>query len=176
MVSATAVQKRRVSRVQGAMKLIDRQAERGVLEGLLEAIRAGESRALVVSGEAGVGKTALLEYLSQQASGCRLARAAGVQSEMELPFAGLHQLCAPMLDNLPHLPRPQREALRTAFGISAGSAPDRFLVGLAVLSLLSDAAEQQPLVCVVDDEQWLDRASAHVLGFVARRLVRNRLG
>ena len=153
------------------MKLIDRQAERGVLEGLLEAIRAGESRALVVSGEAGVGKTALLEYLSQQASGCRLARAAGVQSEMELPFAGLHQLCAPMLDNLPHLPRPQREALRTAFGISAGSAPDRFLVGLAVLSLLSDAAEQQPLVCVVDDEQWLDRASAQVLGFVAGRLM-----
>jgi DNA-binding CsgD family transcriptional regulator len=176
MVSATAVQKRRVSRVQGAMKLIDRQAERGVLEGLLEAIRAGESRALVVSGEAGVGKSALLEYLSQQASGCRLARAAGVQSEMELPFAGLHQLCAPMLDNLPHLPRPQREALRTAFGISAGSAPDRFLVGLAVLSLLSDAAEQQPLVCVVDDEQWLDRASAHVLGFVARRLVAESVG
>ena len=158
------------------MKLIDRQAERGVLEGLLEAIRAGESRALVVSGEAGVGKSALLEYLSQQASGCRLARAAGVQSEMELPFAGLHQLCAPMLDNLPHLPRPQREALRTAFGISAGSAPDRFLVGLAVLSLLSDAAEQQPLVCVVDDEQWLDRASAHVLGFVARRLVAESVG
>jgi len=158
------------------MKLIDRQAEPGVLEGLLEAIRAGESRALVVSGEAGVGKTALLEYLSQQASGCRLARAAGVQSEMELPFAGLHQLCAPMLDNLPHLPRPQREALRTAFGISAGSAPDRFLVGLAVLSLLSDAAEQQPLVCVVDDEQWLDRASAHVLGFVARRLVAESVG
>jgi len=158
------------------MKLIDRQAERGVLEGLLEAIRAGESRALVVSGEAGVGKTALLEYLSQQASGCRLARAAGVQSEMELPFAGLHQLCAPMLDNLPHLPRPQREALRTAFGISAGSAPDRFLVGLAVLSLLSDAAEQQPLVCVVDDEQWLDRASAHVLGFVARRLLAESVG
>jgi len=176
MVSATAVQKRRVSRVQGAMKLIDRQAERGVLGGLLEAIRAGESRALVVSGEAGVGKSALLEYLSQQASGCRLARAAGVQSEMELPFAGLHQLCAPMLDNLPHLPRPQREALRTAFGISAGSAPDRFLVGLAVLSLLSDAAEQQPLVCVVDDEQWLDRASAHVLGFVARRLVAESVG
>jgi DNA-binding CsgD family transcriptional regulator len=176
MVSATAVQKRRVSRVQGAMKLIDRQAERGVLEGLLEAIRAGESRALLVSGEAGVGKTALLEYLSQQASGCRLARAAGVQSEMELPFAGLHQLCAPMLDNLPHLPRPQREVLRTAFGISAGSAPDRFLIGLAVLSLLSDAAEQQPLVCVVDDEQWLDRASAHVLGFVARRLVAESVG
>ena len=142
------------------MKLIDRHAECGVLDGLLETIRAGESRALVVSGEAGVGKTALLEYLSEQASDCRLARAAGVQSEMELPFAGLHQLCAPMLDNLARLPLPQREALRTAFGMSAGSAPDRFLVGLAVLSLLSDTAEQQPLVCLVDDEQWLDRTSA----------------
>ena len=153
------------------MKLIDRHAERGVLDGLLEAIHAGESRALVVSGEAGVGKTALLEYLSEQASGCRLARTAGVQSEMELPFAGLHQLCAPMLDNLPHLPLPQREALQTAFGMSAGSAPDRFLFGLAVLSLLSDTAEQQPLVCLVDDAQWLDRTSAAVLGFVARRLM-----
>jgi DNA-binding CsgD family transcriptional regulator len=153
------------------MKLIDRHAECGVLDGLLETIRAGESRALVVSGEAGVGKTALLEYLSEQASDCRLARAAGVQSEMELPFAGLHQLCAPMLDNLARLPLPQREALRTAFGMSAGSAPDRFLVGLAVLSLLSDTAEQQPLVCLVDDEQWLDRTSAEVLGFVARRLM-----
>jgi DNA-binding CsgD family transcriptional regulator/tetratricopeptide (TPR) repeat protein len=157
------------------MKLIDRHAECGVLDGLLEAIRAGESRALVVSGEAGVGKTALLEYLSEQASDCRLARAAGVQSEMELPFAGLHQLCAPMLDNLARLPLPQREALRTAFGMSAGSAPDRFLVGLAVLSLLSDTAEQQPLVCVVDDEQWIDRTSAQVLGFVARRLMAESL-
>ena len=153
------------------MELIDRHAECGVLFGLLEAIRAGESRALVVSGEAGVGKTALLEYLSEQAAGCHLTRAAGVQSEMELPFAGLHQLCAPMLGNLPRLPPPQREALRIAFGMSAGSAPDRFLVGLAVLGLLADTAEQQPLVCVVDDEQWLDRTSAQVLGFVARRLM-----
>jgi DNA-binding CsgD family transcriptional regulator len=153
------------------MKLIDRHVECGVLDGLLEAIRAGESRALVVSGEPGVGKTALLEYLSEQASGCHLARAAGVQSEMELPFAGLHQLCAPMLGDLLRLPPPQREALQTAFGMSAGSAPDRFLVGLAVLSLLSDTAEQQPLVCLVDDEQWLDRTSAEVLGFVARRLM-----
>jgi hypothetical protein len=126
---------------------------------------------LVVSGDAGVGKTALLEYLSEHAADCHLARAAGVQSEMELPFAGLHQLCGPMLGNLPHLPPPQREALRTAFGMSVGSIPDRFLVGLAVLSLLSDTAEQQPLVCVVDDEQWLDRTSAQVLGFVARRLM-----
>jgi DNA-binding CsgD family transcriptional regulator len=153
------------------MRLIDRHAECGVLDGLLEAIRAGESRALVVSGEPGVGKTALLEYLGEQASGCRLARAAGVQSEMELPFAGLHQLCAQMLGNLARLPLPEQEALRTAFGMGAGSAPDRFLVGLAVLSLLSDTAEQQPLVCVVDDEQWLDRTSAQVLGFVARRLM-----
>jgi DNA-binding CsgD family transcriptional regulator/tetratricopeptide (TPR) repeat protein len=153
------------------MELIDRHAECGVLDGLLEAIRAGESRALVVSGEAGVGKTALLEYMSERASGCLLARATGVQSEMELPFAGLHQLCGPMLGNLPRLPPPQREALQIAFGMSAGSAPDRFLVGLAVLSLLSDTAEQQPLVCVVDDEHWLDRTSAQVLGFVARRLM-----
>jgi DNA-binding CsgD family transcriptional regulator len=171
MVSATAVQKRRISRVQAPMELIDRHAERGVLDGLLDAIRAGESRPLVVSGEAGVGKTALLEYLSEQASDCHLARATGVQSEMELPFAGLHQLCAPMLANLSRLPPPQREALRIAFGMSAGPAPDRFLVGLAVLNLLSDAAEQRPLVCVVDDEQWLDRTSAQVLRFVARRLV-----
>ena len=109
----------------------------------LEAIPAGESRVLVVSGEPGVGKTALLEYLCEQASGCRLARAAGVQSKMELPSAGLHQLCAPMLGNLPHLPTLQREALQTAFGMSVGSAPDRFLVGLAVLTLLSDTAEEQ---------------------------------
>ena len=115
----------------GAMKLIDRHAECGVLDQLIEAVRAGESRALVVSGEAGVGKTALLDYLAGQASGCRLARIAGVQSEMELPFAALHQLCAPMLDKLQGLPVPQRDALQIAFGMSSGSAPDRFLVGLA---------------------------------------------
>ena len=154
----------------GAMELIDRRAECGVLERLIRAVRAGESRALVVSGEAGVGKTALLEYLVGQASGCRLTRIAGVQSEMELPLAALHQLCAPVLGDLQRLPEPQRDALRTAFGISSGPAPDRFLVGLGVLGLLSEVAEQQPLVCLVDDEQWLDRASAQVLGFVARRL------
>ena len=158
------------------MELIDRHAECGVLDRLIEAVRAGESRALVVSGEAGVGKTALLDYLAGQASGCRLARIAGVQSEMELPFAALHQLCAPMLDKLQGLPAPQRDALKIAFGMSSGSAPDRFLVGLALLSLLSDAAEQQPLVCVVDDEQWLDRASAQVLGFAARRLGAESVG
>ena len=108
-----------------------------MLDRLVEAVRAGESRALVVHGEPGVGKTALLEYLAGHAPGCRVARAAGVQSEMELAFAGLHQLCAPMLDRLEALPLPQRDALRTAFGMSAGPAPDRFLIGLAVLSLLS---------------------------------------
>ena len=123
----------------------------------------------MVHGEPGVGKTALLEYVAEQASGCRVVRASGVQSEMELAFAGLHQLVAPMIDHLERLPDPQRDALRTAFGVSPGSAPDRFLIGLAVLSLLSDVAEERPLICVVDDEQWLDRASAQVLAFVARR-------
>jgi DNA-binding CsgD family transcriptional regulator len=160
----------------GAMELVDRHAECGVLDQLIEAVRAGESRALVVSGEAGVGKTALLDYLAGQASGCRLASIAGVQSEMELPFAALNQLCAPMLDKLPGLPVPQRDALEIAFGMSSGSAPDRFLVGLAVLGLLSAIAEQQPLVCVVDDEQWLDRTSAQVLGFAARRLDAESVG
>ena len=130
----------------------------------------------MVVGEPGVGKTALLEYAAGRASGCRVVRAAGVQSEMELAFAGLQQLCAPMLDRLDRLPVPQRDALRTGFGLSAGPAPDRFLVGLAGLSLLSDAAEEQPLVCLVDDEQWLDSASAQVLGFVARRLAAESVG
>ncbi len=139
-------------------------------------MRAGESRALVVRGEPGVGKTALLDYLARRASGCLVARAAGVQSEMELAFAGLHQLCAPMLDHAKSLLDPQREALRTAFGLSAGSVPDRFLVGLAVLGLLSETAGERPLVCVVDDQQWLDRASAQALGFAARRLAADPVG
>ncbi len=160
----------------GAMELIDRDAERDTLDRFVAAVRAGDSQALVVSGEAGVGKTALLDYLAGQAPGCRLARIAGVQSEMELPFAALHQLCAPMLDKLQGLPVPQRDALEIAFGMTSGSAPDRFLVGLAVLGLLSDIAERQPLVCVVDDEQWLDRASAQVLGFAARRLGAESVG
>src|SRR6202171_5269911 len=153
-----------------------RRTECEALDRLLDAVRAGESRALVVRGEPGVGKTALLEYAVEQASGCRVVRAAGVQSEMELAFAGLHQLCAPMLDRLERLPVPQRDALRTAFGVSPGSAPDRFFVGLAVLSLLSEVAEERPLICVVDDEQWLDRASAQALAFVARRLEAESVG
>jgi hypothetical protein len=147
-----------------------------VLDRLIDAVRAGEGRTLMVRGEPGVGKTALLDYLVEHASGCRVARAAGVESEMELAYAGLHQLLAPMLDRLDRLPGPQREALRTAFGLSSGATPDRFLVGLAALSLLADVAEEHPLLCLVDDEQWLDQASAQVLGFVARRLVAESVG
>jgi DNA-binding CsgD family transcriptional regulator len=147
-----------------------RRAECGVLDGLLEGVRGGRSAVLVVRGEAGVGKTALLDYAVESAPDLRSVRAAGVEAERELAFAGLHQLCGPMLDGLERLPGPQRDALRIAFGLDAGLAPDRFLVGLAVLSLLSGVAEDQPLVCVVDDVQWLDRASVQVLAFAARRL------
>jgi DNA-binding CsgD family transcriptional regulator len=167
----------KLSPVRGrANELTGRGRELTVLDGLVEAVRAGESRALVVRGEPGVGKTALLEYVVEHAAGCRVLRAAGIQSEMELAFAGLHQLLAPMLARLEHLPVPQRDALRTAFGLAPGSAPDRFFIGLAVLGLLSDAAEEQPLICLVDDEQWLDRASAQLLAFVARRLEAESVG
>jgi DNA-binding CsgD family transcriptional regulator len=141
------------------------------LETLLDAVRGGRSGTLVVRGEAGVGKTALLDYLVESAGDMRVMRALGVESESELPFAALHQLCGPMLDRLGLLPEPQREALGTAFGLTLGPPPDRFLIGLGVLSLLSEVAEERPLLCVVDDAQWLDRASAQVLEFAARRLV-----
>ena len=156
--------------------LTDRRGERVVLDQLIGAVRAGGSRVLVVRGEPGVGKSVLLDYLAEHASGCRVARTAGVQSEMELAFAGLHQLLAPMLDGLDRLPVPQREALRTAFGLSTGPVPDRFLVGLAVLGLVSEVAAERPLICVIDDEQWLDRASVQALGFVARRLAADPVG
>src|ERR1700730_16055886 len=159
-----------------AAELIGRRRERRVVDGVMEAVRTGESRALVVRGEPGVGKTALLEYLVEQASDCRIERAVGFQSEMELAFAALHQLCAPMLDRLERLPPPQRDALLTAFGVSPGPAPDLFFVGLAVLTLLSDVAEERPLICLVDDEQWLDHASAQALAFVARRLGAESVG
>ena len=146
------------------------------MDQLVASVRAGPSRALVLRGEAGVGKSALLEYLEQHASGCGMARAAGVESEMELAYAGLQQLCAPFLDRLEGLPGPQRGALGTAFGLRDGDAPDRFLVGLAALSLLSDIAEKRPLVCIVDDAQWLDAASAQALAFVARRLGAESVG
>src|SRR5580700_5897643 len=154
-----------------AKSLLGRQRERAALSQLLFDVRSGRSRALVLRGEPGIGKTALLDDLCTRADDVVLARVAGVESEMELAFAALQQLCAPMLDKLVGLPDPQREALGVAFGLNAGPAPDRFLVGLAVLSLLSEAAEQQPLLCVIDDAQWLDRASAQTLAFVARRLL-----
>jgi DNA-binding CsgD family transcriptional regulator len=150
--------------------LLGRRGECEALDRLLARLRTGRSPVLVVRGEAGVGKTALLEYLLDEASGCRIVRAAGAESEMELAYAGLQQLCAPMLDRLDALPGPQREALSTAFGLSAGDPPDRFFVGLAVLGLCAEAARDRPLLCVVDDAQWLDRASAQALAFVARRL------
>src|SRR3954467_7497557 len=156
--------------------LCGRADECALLDTLVDAIRRGEGRSLVVRGEAGIGKTALLEYLVRSASDLTVLRAVGVESEMELAYAGLHQLCTPLLDRLDTLPPPQRQALEIAYGLSAGGAPDRFLVGLAVLSLLSEAADERPILCLVDDAQWLDRASALTLAFVARRLLAERVG
>jgi DNA-binding CsgD family transcriptional regulator len=156
--------------------LLDRAHERGVIAQFVAGVRAGQSQALVLRGDAGAGKTALLRHVPETAEGCTIVWATGVESEMELAFAGLHSFCAPMLDRLEHLPEPQRDALSTAFGLSAGPPPDRFLVGLAVLSLLAASAEEQPLVCIVDDAQWLDRVSSEALAFVARRLLAERVG
>ncbi len=147
-----------------------------MLDELIGDIRGGESRSLVVRGEAGIGKTALLGYLISSASDLTVVRAAGVESDMELAYASLHQLCVPLLDRLERLPVPQRQALEIVFGLSAGVPPDRFLVGLAVLSLVSEIADECPLLCVVDDAQWLDQASALTLAFVARRLLAERVG
>jgi DNA-binding CsgD family transcriptional regulator len=150
--------------------LLGRRDECERLSGLVAAAKAGRSQVLVLRGEAGIGKTALLDFVLERATGCRLGRAAGVESEMKLPFASLQQLCSPYLDRLGHVPAPQQAALGTAFGLRPGSTPDRFLVGLAVLTLLSEVAQDRPLVCIVDDAQWLDRASSQALEFVARRL------
>jgi DNA-binding CsgD family transcriptional regulator len=149
---------------------VGRTSEREVLDGLLARVRGGESDVLVIRGEAGVGKSALLRYASRQASGFRVLEVTGVEAEMELPFAGTHQLCATTLDRLDALPAPQRDALSVALGLAAGDVPDRFLVGLAVLSLLATVAEERPLLCLVEDVQWLDAASSQILGFVARRV------
>ncbi|MGR6919574.1 BREX system ATP-binding domain-containing protein [[Actinomadura] parvosata] len=156
--------------------LLGRQAECDALDRLVAAVRAGERRSLLIRGEAGAGKTALLEYVRDSATGCRVVMAAGAESESELTFSGLHQLCAPFLNGLDRLPEPQRQALGTVFGLSAGPPPDRFLVGLAVLSLLTDAAAKGPLICLVDDAQWLDPISARTVAFVARRLPAERIG
>jgi DNA-binding CsgD family transcriptional regulator len=153
-----------------------RAEECGLLDGLLADVRRGEGRSLVLRGEAGIGKTALLEYLVESASDMTVLRAVGVESEMELAYASLHQLCAPLLDRLETLPAPQRDALSVVFGVTGGVAPGRFLVGLGALSLLSDAAEERPVLCVVDDAQWLDQASGVTLAFVSRRLLAERVG
>jgi DNA-binding CsgD family transcriptional regulator len=160
----------------GGTRLWGRAQECVLLDELVSSIRRGESRSLVLRGEAGIGKTALLEHLVDSAGDLSIARATGIESEMELAFAGLHQLCAPLLGRLDRLPTPQRDALRIVFGLTAGTAPDRFLVGLAALSLISEAAEQRPLLCIVDDAQWLDQASALTLAFVARRLLAESVG
>ena len=156
--------------------LLGRTSECSSLDALITDIGGGRSRSLVLLGEPGIGKTALLEYLMESASDVTVVRAVGVESEMELAFASLQQLCAPMLDRLQRLPAPQRQALEIVFGLTVGAAPDRFLVGLAVLSLLSEAADERPVLCVVDDAHWLDQASALTLAFVARRLLAEPVG
>jgi tetratricopeptide (TPR) repeat protein len=148
-----------------------RSRERQEIDRALGCVRGGESAVLVIRGEAGMGKTALMRYCADQASDCQVAQIAGVESELELPFAALHQLCAPLLKELPPLPEPQERALRVALGLADGSIPGLFLVGLAVLSSLAEVAAKRPLVCLVDDAQWLDEASTQVLGFVGRRLL-----
>jgi DNA-binding CsgD family transcriptional regulator len=148
-----------------------RARERQALDGLLDRVSGGESAVLVIRGEAGIGKTALMRYCARQAAGCRLVQIDGVENEMELPLAALHQLCTPMLSCLDALPEPQQRALRVAFGLTEEPAPDRFVLSLAVLSLLAEYAAQRPLVCLVDDAQWLDEASRQVIGFVGRRLL-----
>ena len=164
------------ARAEARASLRGRARECARLEGLVGDIRRGQSRSLVLRGEAGIGKTALLLYLIESASDMMVLRAVGVESEMELAYSSLHQLCAPMLDRVETLPAPQREALRVVFGLTDAAPPDRFLVGLGVLSLFSEVAEEHPLLCVVDDAQWLDEASALTLAFVTRRLLAERVG
>ncbi len=157
-------------------RLFGRTGEVEILEQLLAGVQSGQSAILVVRGEPGIGKTALLRHLTGQASGFKVVRGAGVESEMELAFAGLHQLCAPMLGRLDSLAEPQRQGLGVAFGLASGHNPDRFLVALGALSLMAETSEEQPLLCIVDDAQWLDQSSAQVLGFVGRRLLAESIG
>src|SRR3954453_2333395 len=156
-------------------RLVGRAREREVLDRLLDGVRGERGGVLVVDGEAGVGKTALLDYAAEAGRDFRIARTVGVEAEMELPFAAVQQLCSPFFDLSGRLPRPQHDALDVAFGLRTGPAPDRFLVGLAVLGLLAEASEEQPLTCAIDDAQWLDSASARTLAFVARRLVAEKI-
>jgi hypothetical protein len=161
--------------IEESRALRGRRDECGVLDRLLASAASGTSEVLVLRGEAGVGKSALLAYLAQRANGFVITRATGVESEVDLSFAILQQLCTPFLDAAPHLPEPQRHALDTAFGSRGGERPDRFLVGLAVLGLLAEVAEKTPLLCILDDAQWIDTVSAQVLTFVARRLAAERI-
>src|SRR6478736_2483241 len=163
-----------VTRVPGE-QLLGRHREREVLDRVLETARGGHGGVLAVYGDPGVGKTALLEYAAAAAPDFRVARAAGVEGEIELAFAALQQLCSPSLDLIERRPDPQRDAMEVALGLSAGTPPNLFFVGLAVLNLLSESANEQPLLCVVDDAQWLDRASARVLAFVANRLLAEKI-
>src|SRR6516164_4065702 len=156
--------------------LLDRVTETAALAGVLAAARNGLSGVLVLRGDAGIGKTVLLEWAAGQAHDMQVARVAGIQAETGMGFAGLHQLLVPFLGGLDGLPGPQRQALESAFGLVAGPVPDRFLVGLAALTLLTDAAAGRPVLCLVDDAQWLDQVSVEVLGFVARRLYADRVG
>lgn len=162
--------------IRDTTRLVGRRAERAALDRFLNGVRTGRSRTLVVHGEAGTGKSTLLRYLAGRATDCRVISVVGIQAERELAFAALHQACAPVIDDISALPVPQRDALRTALGLQVGPAPDRFVLGTAVLSLLSEAAAQRPLICLVDDAQWLDRASVRVLAFAARRLAAEPVG
>ena len=155
--------------------MLGREREREVLDRLLDGVRGGRGGVLVVHGEAGVGKTALLDYAVEAARGFRTARTSGIEAEMELPFAAVQQLCSAFLELMDRLPQPQHEALGVAFGLITGPAPNPFLVGLAVLGVLAEAADEQPLVCVVDDAQWLDSASGRALAFVAHRLLAEKI-
>jgi len=156
--------------------LLGRAVETGALEGVLAAVRDGLSGVLVLRGEAGVGKTSLLDWAARQADEMQVARVAGAEAEMDMGFAGLHQLLIPFLGGFEGLPAPQRQALGSAFGLVAGPPPDRFLVGMAALTVLTDAAAARPVLCLIDDAQWLNQVSIEVLGFVARRLYADRVG
>src|SRR5437879_3587232 len=156
--------------------LLGRIEERAALDRLLDVVRSGLSATLVLRGEPGIGKTALLEYAAESAPDLRILRLTGVEPEVELDYAGLHRLLRPLLSLLDRLPRPQRDALGAALGLGAGATPDRFLVGLAVLTLLASAAQEQKLLILVDDAQWLDEETLEVLAFVARRLEADGIG
>jgi DNA-binding CsgD family transcriptional regulator len=160
----------------GLRSLVGRERELARLEKLLGTVRGGGSAALVLHGEPGVGKSALLDQLTASAAGFEVVRATGVEGEVDLPYAGLHQLCRSMIDTIGVLPQPQSDALRVAFGHSSGETPDRYIVGLAILGLMSEVAAAQPVLCVVDDAQWLDPETTRALAFVARRLGADSVG